>query len=72
MTNPGTYAANDTIILKSEIYTEKITRDLDSLVNSWYVKLALKDQGMNESTDTSIIQFSDSVYLDSLNKNYSR
>ncbi|MDY0097737.1 MAG: transglycosylase SLT domain-containing protein [Bacteroidales bacterium] len=68
MTNPGTYAANDTIILKSEIYTEKITRDLDSLVNSWYVKLALKDQGLNESTDSSIIQFSDSVYLDRLNK----
>lgn len=68
LTNPGTYAANDTIILKSEIYTEKITRDLDSLVNSWYVKLALKDQDLNELADSSIVEFSDSVYLERLNK----
>lgn len=68
LTNPGTYAANDTIILKSEIYTEKITRDLDSLVNSWYVKLALKDQDLNELADSGIVEFSDSVYLERLNK----
>ena len=36
------HAVNDTIILKSEIYAEKISADLDSLVNSWYVKMALR------------------------------
>ena len=34
-------AVNDTIILKTEIYAEKISDDLDSLVNSWYVKMAM-------------------------------
>lgn len=38
----NSYAINDTIILNSEIYSEKISADLDSLVNSWYVRLAMQ------------------------------
>ncbi len=53
---------NDTIILKTDIETEKITRDLDSLVNSWYVKMALKDLPEDFMSDSVGIQFPDSVY----------
>ncbi|HOS73035.1 MAG TPA: hypothetical protein PLZ75_11380, partial [Bacteroidales bacterium] len=34
-------AVGDTIIIRSDISTEKISADLDSLVNSWYVRTAL-------------------------------
>ena len=59
---------NDTIILKSEIYTEKITKDLDSLVNTWYVKMAIKDFPEEYHNDSTGVQFSDSVYLQRLGK----
>jgi hypothetical protein len=55
-------AINDTIILKSEIYPEKITADLDSLVNSWYVKIAMRDFPGEFKNDSVGIEFSDSVY----------
>ncbi len=61
-------AVNDTIILNSEIYTEKITRDLDSLVNTWYVKLALRDQNPDIVADSSVVEFSDSVYIHRLSR----
>ncbi len=64
----GTFAANDTIILKSEIYTEKITRDLDSLVNSWYVKMAVRQYPDMAESDTETVMFTDSVYLQRLNQ----
>src|SRR5512140_3027791 len=59
---------NDTIILKSENYSEKITRDLDSLVNSWYVKLALKDLPYKFENDSMKHEYPDSLYLERLNK----
>ena len=40
----GAESVNDTIIIKSDNSTERITRDLDSLVSSWYVKIAIKNQ----------------------------
>ncbi len=55
------FAINDTIILKSEIYSEKITRDLDSLVNSWYVKMAMKEFSVEFDNDSSGIEYPDSV-----------
>ena len=36
-------SVNDTIIIKSDDNLDRINRDLDSLVNSWYVRLALKN-----------------------------
>jgi membrane-bound lytic murein transglycosylase D len=55
-------AVNDTIILNSEIYSEKISADLDSLVNSWYVRMAIKDHPEDYLSDSTGIEFSDSVY----------
>jgi membrane-bound lytic murein transglycosylase D len=62
------YAINDTIILKSEIYSEKINEDLDSLVNSWYVKLAMKTYSVQLENDSVGIEYPDSVYIQRLNK----
>jgi membrane-bound lytic murein transglycosylase D len=62
------FPVNDTIILNSEIYSEKITRDLDSLVNSWYVRIALKNAPQYFSADSAVKEFSDSVYVQRLSK----
>lgn len=55
-------AENDTIILKSENYAEKISADLDSLVNSWYVKMAMKAYPAVFMFDSVGVEFPDSVY----------
>jgi membrane-bound lytic murein transglycosylase D len=60
-------AINDTIILRSEAYSEKITEDLDSLVNSWYVQLAMKKYTGQFNGDTVGIEYPDSVYVKRLN-----
>jgi membrane-bound lytic murein transglycosylase D len=59
---------SDTILIKDDGSIERITRDLDSLVNSWYVKLALKDNPLLSSGDSAIGEFSDSVYRVRLSK----
>ena len=64
----GAFAINDTIILKSEIYSEKITRDLDSLVNSWYVKMAMKEFSFEFDNDSSGIEYPDTLYQERLRK----
>ena len=61
-------AVNDTIILNSEIYSEKISADLDSLVNSWYVRMAMKNYPEDFNNDSVGIEFSDSVYVERINK----
>ena len=38
--NTLTAQVNDTIIIKPDDSVEIITRDLDSLVSNWYVKMA--------------------------------
>ena len=58
---------NDTIIIKSDDNLERITRDLDSLVNCWYVKMAIRNNPENTS-DSIIGEFSDSVYKERLGK----
>jgi membrane-bound lytic murein transglycosylase D len=58
---------SDTIIIKSDDNLERITRDLDSLVNSWYVRLALRNYPEN-SADSVIGEFSDSVYKERLSR----
>lgn len=62
------YSVNDTIILKSEIYAEKIATDLDSLVNSWYVKMALRELEPDFQADSLGQEFPDSVYIERLNR----
>jgi membrane-bound lytic murein transglycosylase D len=59
---------SDTIIIKDDGSIERITRDLDSLVNSWYVRLALKNYPVPGPGDSVISQFSDSVYTERLSK----
>lgn len=57
----------DTIIIKSNENVERITRDLDSLASSWYVKMA-----MNENPDLKFdsigVEYPDSVYINRLGK----
>jgi membrane-bound lytic murein transglycosylase D len=61
-------AVQDTTILKTKEEAELITRNLDSLTNSWYVKLALKTIPSNNSSDSVIAEFPDSVYKERLRK----
>jgi membrane-bound lytic murein transglycosylase D len=61
-------AVNDTIIIRSDTDTEKITADLDSLVNTWYVKLALANNPGLFSDDTTGVMYSDSIYKERLGR----
>ena len=58
---------NDTIIIKSDNSSDRIAADLDSLVTTWYVKIAVKN---NSETNTDTVGFScpDSVYKDRIGK----
>jgi membrane-bound lytic murein transglycosylase D len=58
---------NDTIIIRSDDGIELVNRNLDSLVSSWYVKLALRNLPYN-SNDSVISEFSDSVYKERLGR----
>jgi membrane-bound lytic murein transglycosylase D len=62
-------AGNDTIIIRADDYSsEKIDRDLDSLINTWYVGLALRNAAVEYSGDTTALQCPDSVYIDRLSR----
>ena len=52
----------DTIIIKSDDSSERIARDLDSLVNTWYVKIAMKNKPAENLGDTIGYQCPDTVY----------
>jgi membrane-bound lytic murein transglycosylase D len=62
------FSISDTIIIKSDDSAEKITRDLDSLISTWYVKLALRNNPGVLNGDSSIAQCSDSTYASRLSK----
>jgi membrane-bound lytic murein transglycosylase D len=62
------FPASDTIIIKSDINAEKISADLDSLVNSWYVRMALLNNPEAFSDDTAGVQYPDSVYINRLSR----
>jgi membrane-bound lytic murein transglycosylase D len=66
----NTHAAvdTDTIIIKSDNSSERIANDLDSLVNTWYVKIAIKNNLTEYLGDTVPMQCSDSVYEKRLHK----
>ena len=62
-------AENDTIIIKADDSFEKISSDLDSLLNTWYVSLALKNIHTEYLDDTLMLEeCPDSVYIDRLSK----
>jgi membrane-bound lytic murein transglycosylase D len=58
----------DTIIIKTDNSSERIARDLDSLVNTWYVKIAIKNNLAEYTGDTIGFQCPDSVYESRLSK----
>jgi len=58
----------DTIIIKSDNSSDRIARDLDSLVNTWYVKIAIKNNLGEYQGDTIPLQCPDSVYINRLSK----
>ena len=58
----------DTIIIKSDNSSDRIANDLDSLANTWYVKLAVKNNPAGFTADSDVVQCPDSVYVRRLNK----
>jgi len=66
--NANAISISDTIIIKSDSNAERITRDLDSLISTWYVKMALHNFPGEFQGDTIALQYPDSVYLQRLCK----
>jgi len=59
---------SDTIIVKSDNSTDRISRDLDSLVSTWYVQMNRSVNPVEYRGDTAVLQYSDSVYRTRLSK----
>jgi membrane-bound lytic murein transglycosylase D len=55
-------SVSDTIIIKSDASAEQITADLDSLVNNWYVRMALQNSNFMQGADSVGLEYSDSIY----------
>ena len=66
--NANAASDSDTIIIKSDDSSERIARDLDSLVTTWYVKIAIKNNLAEHEGDTIGFQCPDSVYINRLSK----
>lgn len=64
---PG-LSVNDTIIISSDTTAEKITSDLDSLVNSWYIKNSLANNPEFFLNDTTAVMYPDTVYEERISK----
>ena len=61
-------AQNDTIFIAADDSAEKISRDLDSLLNTWYVSMALRNTPLENADYTLAVEYHDSVYIDRLSK----
>jgi membrane-bound lytic murein transglycosylase D len=59
---------NDSSGIKSDESSERITRDLDSLVNNWYVKMAYSNNTGAFQDDSTLLEVSDSIYRERLSK----
>ena len=66
--NVNAFAQSDTILIKADNSSEKIVRDLDSLVSTWYVRMNKTVNPVEYKGDTTILQYSDSVYRTRLSK----
>jgi len=60
-------AVNDTIIIRNDDSTERIERDLDSLLSNWFIRMSVFE-GSLTPPDSVIAEFSDSVYIDRLGR----
>ena len=58
---------NDTIIIRSDESTELIERELDSLLNNWFVRMSLSGNDFTPA-DSLISEFSDSTYKDRISR----
>ncbi|MGQ9619906.1 MAG: transglycosylase SLT domain-containing protein [Bacteroidales bacterium] len=64
----GTLPVNDTIIIRPDSAgIERVARELDSLLNTWYVKMALVNLP-SDTTEHVIPEFPDTVYIERLGK----
>jgi membrane-bound lytic murein transglycosylase D len=61
------HAENDTIIIRNDDSTELIERDLDSLLNNWFIRMSVDRTDMQQQ-DSIISEFSDSVYKDRIGR----
>jgi membrane-bound lytic murein transglycosylase D len=66
--NLNAFSVSDTIIIKSDDSYDKITRDLDSLINTWYVKIALTNSTEGLQNDSLVVYCTDTVYSNRLSK----
>jgi membrane-bound lytic murein transglycosylase D len=60
-------AENDTIIIRNDDSTQRIERDLDSLLNNWFIKMSLAT-GDNQPADSVIYEYSDTIYKDRISR----
>ena len=60
-------AVNDTIIIRNDDSTEIIERDLDSLLNNWFIRMSVDRNDLLQQ-DSIIAEFSDSVYKDRIGR----
>ncbi|MDZ7635980.1 MAG: LysM peptidoglycan-binding domain-containing protein [Bacteroidales bacterium] len=60
-------AVNDTIIIKNDDSTEHIERDLDSLLNNWFIQMSVAMTDISPA-DSIIGESSDSVYKDRIGR----
>ena len=61
------HAENDTIIIRNDDSTELIERDLDSLLNNWFIRMSVDRNDLLQQ-DSVIGEFSDSVYKDRIGR----
>jgi membrane-bound lytic murein transglycosylase D len=61
------FPVNDTIIIRSDESTELIERELDSLLNNWFVRMSLTGADFTPA-DSLISEFSDSIYKDRISR----
>ena len=64
--SPNIFAVNDTIIIRNDYSTERIERDLDSLLNNWFIMMSTKPEML--PNDSTIFSFPDSVYIDRIGR----
>ncbi len=57
----------DSVLLKAGD-SEGFNRNLDSLINTWYVKMAISQHPENFAGDTVALQYPDSIYVSRLRK----
>jgi membrane-bound lytic murein transglycosylase D len=60
-------AENDTIIIRNDDTTQRIERDLDSLLNNWFIQMSLSSSDY-QPANSVIYEFSDTVYKDRISR----